>query len=645
MPDKKIVAASLTLDTSQAGDSMKSFKAQLKDAVNNLHQVTEEFGATSKEAATAAKKVADLKDKIGDAKSLADAFSPDRKFAAFSNAINGVVGGFSALTGALGLFGVQSESVEKTLLKVQSAMALSQGINAILEAKDSFIQLGAKIKDTAAFQKLYAAGTAIAATVTKLFGGAVETTSTSFKILRGAIIATGIGALVVLITSAVNVITDWVNSTDSAEKSQQRLKDAIDQVNQALSKQQGELRRAESEAIARANAEGKSEEELYNIRKEFNDKNVESLGKAINDQQQLVQKLSTQRTKEGKETEAYLDAKKDLDAKRAQLEDALSKRIVDELNERTRIRRKNEADEKSDREKAEAAQKKADEKRKEEAKKLADFLKDLSDQVKKQRREDIKDIEDYGKQLQAVDDAETKRLADNEKRRLENKVDNAALDLANNPDSIEAKIAKINADLELELSAMDEGDLKRQIKTREAENAIAKIRKDASDAAIAEKKAEEEMKLMIIETALGQVADLIGRDSIAGKALSIAQATINTYLGASKALAQGGLFGGIAAAGVIAAGLANVKKIISVPLPGVKGGGGIAASMPNVSQPAPIAPAVNTNTLLNAQALNDRGSAVPQQQQPIQAFMIDSQAGDVRERSERLNRMARLGGG
>jgi PAS domain-containing protein len=54
-----------------------------------------------------------------------------------------VASGFSAVQGAMGLFGSESEAVEKTLLKVQSAMALSQGLQALGESMDSFKQLKA----------------------------------------------------------------------------------------------------------------------------------------------------------------------------------------------------------------------------------------------------------------------------------------------------------------------------------------------------------------------------------------------------------------------------------------------------------------------------------------------------------------------
>jgi hypothetical protein len=121
---KQEVAITISTNTEQAQASVKSFKAQLREANGELVSMAEKFGATSTEAINAAKKVAGLKDAIGDAKALAETFNPDKKFVALGGAIQGAVSGFSALQGASALFGGESKDLEKTLLKVQSAMAL-----------------------------------------------------------------------------------------------------------------------------------------------------------------------------------------------------------------------------------------------------------------------------------------------------------------------------------------------------------------------------------------------------------------------------------------------------------------------------------------------------------------------------------------
>ena len=150
-------------------DSVGTLKSQLKAAQNEVNELAAKFGATSQEAVNAAKKAALLKDAIADAKSLTDAYNPDAKFNALNSAIGGVLNGFQAFEGALGLVGVEGEAVQATLLKVQSAMALTQGINGILEAKEDFANLGKQITGVyegavKGFQNMTTAGKVFAAT-------------------------------------------------------------------------------------------------------------------------------------------------------------------------------------------------------------------------------------------------------------------------------------------------------------------------------------------------------------------------------------------------------------------------------------------------------------------------------------------------
>ena len=61
------------------------------------------------------------------------------------------------------------------------------------------------------------------------------------------------------------------------------------------------------------------------------------------------------------------------------------------------------------------------------------------------------------------------------------------------------------------------------------------------------------------------------------KALAIASAVIDTYVGANKAFAQGGTVGFVTGAAVIAAGLNNVRTIMATDVPSSGGGGSVAA--------------------------------------------------------------------
>lgn len=171
-------------------DNSKSLKAQYREAVQELQKLSEKYGETSVEAIKAAKAAAQLKDQIEESKQLVDAFNPDAKFKSLEGAINGVLNGFQAYEGAIGLMGAENEELQKTMLKVQSAMAFTQGINGVMEAGDAFKKLGAKMKDTAIVQGVLTAATSAYTFIT----GAA---TTGLKLFRIALISTGIGALVV----------------------------------------------------------------------------------------------------------------------------------------------------------------------------------------------------------------------------------------------------------------------------------------------------------------------------------------------------------------------------------------------------------------------------------------------------------------
>ena len=158
MAEKKTIELEIKSNVGDAEKSLGSLKSQLRNAQAEVASLSDKFGATSKEAVNAAKNAAILADKIGDAKALTDAFNPDAKFKALSGSLNGIAGGFSVVTGVMGTLGTESKDVEQAILKVQSAMAIASGAQAIGESVDQFRQLGAVVKSYAIVQKAITAG-------------------------------------------------------------------------------------------------------------------------------------------------------------------------------------------------------------------------------------------------------------------------------------------------------------------------------------------------------------------------------------------------------------------------------------------------------------------------------------------------------
>jgi len=295
-----IVGTKIVIDSSQAVESVGSIKKQLREATNDLVSLAAKFGEGSQEAVNAAKRVAELRDRIGDAKSMADAFNPDAKFRAFSQSLQGVAGGFAAVQGAMATFGIESEDLQQTLVKVQGALALSEGLNTFLDTGiQGFKNLISVIQNSTIVIKANELATKAAAVTMRLFGIEVETTSVAFNVLKGAIAATGIGLLVVALGQAVSYFDQLSNATKEATERQKEfnktIKDGskyeLDQLTQSLENQK-------SIDIAKAKARGASEKEIFEIEQSYRRRKTEAQIRYYND----IKKIDQQGAKEALNT-------------------------------------------------------------------------------------------------------------------------------------------------------------------------------------------------------------------------------------------------------------------------------------------------------------------------------------------------------
>lgn len=153
---------------------------------------------------------------------------------------------------------------------------------------------------------------------------------------------------------------------------------------------------------------------------------------------------------------------------------------------------------------------------------------------------------------------------------------------------------------------------------------------------------------------LGALSTLAGQQTAAGKALSAAQAIINTYTGATKALAQGGIAGPIAAAGVIATGLASIRSIYATKVPpsgtsgvsiggrqvGGSSGGAYSAPLPNIPRPQ----GMNANIGFNTSGAN-LGNQIAQslQGQPMRAYVVNQDIQSTQKLDRKIEETATFG--
>ena len=158
---------------------------------------------------------------------------------------------------------------------------------------------------------------------------------------------------------------------------------------------------------------------------------------------------------------------------------------------------------------------------------------------------------------------------------------------------------------------------------------------------------QQATKLGIISDALGTLAQAVGENTAAGKALAVAQAIINTYQGATLALATyPPPFGAIAAATVIAAGLLQVKKIVSTKVPAPPGTKNVGGGSQGASASVPQTPVPQIQT---ANAITgDTGTQIAQTiaestQRPIQAYVVSTEVSSTQALDRRTNTAATFG--
>ena len=241
-------------------------------------------------------------------------------------------------------------------------------------------------------------------------------------------------------------------------------------------------------------------------------------------------------------------------------------------------------------------------------------------------------IEEYDRQaekLRQVRDDETKtfeeRIAANEELgRVLKEQEEEMLKLIN------IRIA------EAELDKEKNNSLENQIKLEEALNEkkaiqaqITGFQSEQLTNQVSLQKEQTQVALENAEAQLQAYSDLAGALSgLAGenKALAVAQATIDTYAGANKAFAQGGVAGFVTGAAIIAAGLANVRKILSTEVPG---GTNPPTPSSDTGTPAP-------------EMLSGAFTLGTPEQQPVQAYVVTDDMTNNQNKLANIRRRATI---
>jgi hypothetical protein len=670
-------------------------KKQLKDATQELQIARQRFGDLSTEAVEAAKKVAGIRDSIAAANEQAALFDPGKRFQALTSAASLAAGAVGAVQGAMGLFGAESEDVQKALLKVQSAMALSQGLSQLAdlskvteELQSSFKGLiGTTAQKTAATTADTAGVVANTAAnksqsiATLASSAATKAATISLKVMRGALISLGIPALVLglvslvqnfgaIKTAVLNVlpglkafsdtigglvqgVTDFFGITSKANRELEALTKGTAARNESIEFQ-----------IKLLTAQGGKEKEIFDLKRKQNQQELADIFRA----DALEKKTDEEREKRKKEIlnnitldTAAFNKKQADDAKAAAEKQAADAKVASD--------KAKAAQEKIDAEKKEADQKlRDDEKAADEKKKSEDteFQKRLNEVLTESRLAAIKEENEreretlLAQQKQELADLavntnlrEEQKLALEKQLKIRNKQELDALEMTfaeeaamRDLEELDAEIRQADASFAIQRNLLDQKDalLKEQLEMNIiTEKQFTEAVRANSDARIKIDQAEVNAKLQNasqIAGLLSGLSNLIGKETQAGKGFAVASATIDTYLSAQKAYQSmvgipiaGPALAAVAAGVAIAGGIKNVREITRTKIPGI--GGGVSA--PNISASAPAVtsavPQIGTSPVT---ALG----TMMQNQPPLRAYVVESEVTGTQRRVADIERRA-----
>ena len=514
-------------------------------------------------------------------------------------ALGGVTAGFSLAQGVMGAFGVESEELERVLLRVQAALAIQQGFQGIRESLPYLTDLK---------------NTAISA-----FKG-MTVASRAFMTAGIGILITGIGLLIENFDKIANVFTGEIERNARYTKSLNKSAKAIKDNAKELEKRADDLKRNQDFEYAMAEAQGATTAELRKMKVAQAEERIElekdSVARAENIYwlaKQRYQKLvnleaDEELIKKAKENavkarETLTKEKGDLQQARQDRKDIINQNKVDEVKDRQdRIQAGKDAA-KEELATIKDNQKSATELLKEESQRQIDA-------IEAKYAEQIKLAKKYGKDIKALEEARDKELKE---------ITDKQVDLSRGGNE-QVKIATISSiKTTKEFQEQQKAGL---VGVQEVRERIFQREKELDEA---KKKAQEDA-LNATANTLGQVADLFGRETKAGKAAAIAQATIDTYLSAQKAYTStigipvvGPILAPISAGLAIAAGIKNIKAITAVKTPNGGGGGGGGGNLSNTFSGASSVPQAPSFNVVGNSGVNQLAQL---QQQPIQAFVV-----------------------
>jgi len=285
-----------SLNVGNYSDAAKGLTTQIENQTKQLallrlggKQGTAEYQQLSKETAMLRDAVKDATDEI--TRMASDTSNLD----AVLGLAAGASGGFAAFTGAMELFGAESEEVQEAQKKLQAAIAITTGVQAIQNAvqKQSAIMLGISRLQMAALSKAQVYNRLVTMQGTK----ATLAATIAQKAFNLIAAANPYVLLALALVTVVGALVLFASNTDKSAKNQQKLNEAQKAWLDYLETEATEMNRVSNERVAQLNRElniakarnaslsetRKIEDEILAERTKAHNKSVGFYGQELND--------------------------------------------------------------------------------------------------------------------------------------------------------------------------------------------------------------------------------------------------------------------------------------------------------------------------------------------------------------------------
>lgn len=300
------IAKQLAVEQSGVNVQVKTLRTQMLEARNEAALARQQFGEFSPEFQLATQRAGELQNAIQNIDKRIQALNPGQKFAAIGQLAQSIAGGFTAIQGVLGLVGTESEEVQRALLRVQSALAITQGLNAFFGGfQDSLKNIRALLGGATKAQIVNTAATradigvkVVSATATTGAATATAGLTASVRAFTAALLTNPIFLAIAALVALGAIL---LSTGDDAEDA----KGKLDSLNESLLGLQDAIEGAEKRQLALRDAE----RELERIKSGDNLQKQAAIAKdAIDDEVRSLKLLASTRKDTADAQEAALDA-------------------------------------------------------------------------------------------------------------------------------------------------------------------------------------------------------------------------------------------------------------------------------------------------------------------------------------------------